>query len=560
MTQSAPVKKPTQKIGEYDIIRQIGEGGLAEIYLARQRSLNRLIAIKVLKNKISADEEIVRRFEREATTLAKMNHPNIVHVIDRGQDDGRLFFAMVYIEGTDFKKILQHSNWPIEKKLEIIVQVLKGLDYAHKNGVIHRDIKPANILIDKDDNALIADFGIAQLLEFDPSERTESGTIMGTYAYMSPEQRENSAAVDQTTDIYSVGVMLYEVLTGRKPEGRFKLPSELNPNAPQGCDHIVQKSLQPDRRDRYQKAVEMKDELLAVMHHKVENPSTDPPTTKIKSFVGNCAFLETLKDGLYSSSYLVEDRLTRALFVIKKQNKPDIGLREAKLLSNLTHQNILRIHGAGADDAKLVIVMDYAQGGSLGDRLVKPLEWREARRMMLQIAQGMDFAHKNNIVHGNLKPSNILFDRDETVKISDFALMANVEKNAVNWYQAPERRKSKQADIYSAGIIFYQLLTNRIPTFDTHGKFMWIDSNRTTGEFQRCLIENMIKTTPSDRCKSFAEVIEVLNSEKSLGPDEKPAEDSAIISPELVRLLLWGGLFLVGLVLAILVLTGVIKF
>lgn len=559
MTQTAPAKPPTQRIGEYDILRKIGEGGLAEIFLARQRSLNRLIAIKVLKNKISADDELVRRFEREATTLARMNHPNIVHVIDRGEDNGRLFFAMEYIEGTDFKQILQHSNWPIEKKLEIVVQVLKGLDYAHKNGVIHRDIKPANILIDKDDNALVADFGIAQLLGHDTSERTESGIIMGTYSYMSPEQREDSATVDQTTDIYAVGVMLYEILTGRKPEGRFKLPSELNPQAPQGCDHIVQKALQQDRRDRYQKAVEMKDELLAVMYRKSDNVATDPPTTKIKSFVGNCAFLETLKEGLYSSSYLVEDRLTRALFVIKKQNKPDIGLREAKLLSNLSHQNILRIHGAGADDAKLVIVMDYAQGGSLADRLVKPLEWREARKLMLQIAHGMDFAHKNNIVHGNLKPANILFDRDENLRIADFALMPNVEKNAVNWYQAPERRKSKQADIYSAGIIFYQLLTNRIPTFDTHGKFMWIDSNRETGEFQRGLIESMIKTAPSDRCKSFAEVIELLNSEQSTAAAEAP-EDSGIFDRDLLRLLLWGGLFLAGLIFVVLIVSGIIRF
>jgi len=560
MTQVAPAKPPSQRIGEYDILRKIGEGGLAEIYLARQRSLNRLIAIKVLKNKISADDELVRRFEREATTLASMNHPNIVHVIDRGEDEGRLFFAMEYIEGTDFKQILQHSNWPIEKKLEIVVQVLKGLDYAHKNGVIHRDIKPANILIDKDDNALVADFGIAQLLGHDTSERTESGIIMGTYSYMSPEQRENSATVDQTTDIYAVGVMLYEILTGRKPEGRFKLPSELNPQAPQGCDHIVQKALQQDRRDRYQKAVEMKDELLAVLYRKSDNAATDPPTTKIKNFVGNCAFLETLKEGLYSSSYLVEDRLTRALFVIKKQTKPDIGLREAKLLSNLSHQNILRIHGAGADDAKLVIVMDYAQGGSLADRLVKPLEWREARKLMLQIAHGMDFAHKNNIVHGNLKPANILFDRDENLRIADFALMPNVEKNAVNWYQAPERRKSKQADIYSAGIIFYQLLTNRIPTFDTHGKFMWIDSNRETGEFQRRLIESMIKTAPSDRCKSFAEVIELLNSEQSTAAANTSPEDSGIFDRDLLRLLLWGGLFLAGLIFVVLIVSGVIRF
>ncbi|MGB5106118.1 MAG: protein kinase [Candidatus Zixiibacteriota bacterium] len=553
----APATKPAAPcIGEYEIIRKIGEGGLAEIFLARQKSLNRLIAIKALRKKISADHDLVRRFEREATTLAKMSHPNIVHVIDRGEDNGRLFFAMQFVDGTNFKDILHDSDWPTLKRLEVVVQVLKGLDYAHKNGIIHRDIKPANILIDPEDNALIADFGIALLLEIDLNERTETGVVMGTYAYMSPEQREDTGTVDQTTDIYATGVMLYEVLTGRKPEGRFKLPTELNPQLSTGYDEIVKKALQPDRRDRYQKAVEMKDALLAVMYHREKTGTTEPPSTKIKSFVGNCSFLDTLKDGVYSSTYLVEDRSTRALYVIRKQNKPDIGLRESKLLSNLSHPNILRVHGAGSDESKLVLVMDYAQGGSLSDRLVKLLEWQDARELMLQIARGMDFAHKNNIVHGNLKPANILFDRDDILKISDFALMANVERNAVNWYSAPERRKSKQADIYSAGIIFYQLLTNRVPTFDTHGRFMWIDSNRTTGEFQRRLVEKMIATSPTERFKSFSEIAEMLDSEDRSHKIHAAQRIDYSLDENARRLLLWGGLFVVTLILAALYFAG----
>lgn len=560
MAETMVKTAPSVQIGGYDIIRKIGEGGLADIFLGRQPCLNRLAAIKILKKKLSTDPELVRRFEREATTLAKMSHPNIVHIIERGEDQGRLYFAMQFVEGTDFKEILQKSDWSTEKRLNVLVQVLKGLDYAHKSGVIHRDIKPANILIDREENALIADFGIAHLLDNDTADRTETGTIMGTYAYMSPEQRHNSADVDQTTDIYAVGVILYEVLTGRKPEGHFKWPSELNPQLPNGYDDIVKKALHSDRRERYQKAVEMKDELLALIYSQDKSGLTSPPTAKIKNFVGTCAFLDTLRDGMYGSTYLVEDRGTRALYVIKKQTKPDIGLRESKLLSNLNHPNILSLHGAGGDDSKLVIVMDYAQGGSLADRLVKPLEWREARQMMLQIARGMDFAHKNNIIHGNLKPSNILFDNADVLKISDFAMLANVEKNATNWYAPPERRKSKQGDIYSAGIIFYQLLTNRAPAFDTHGKFIWIDSNRATSDFQRRLIEGMIANLPTERFKSFAEVVEILESE---GRQQRPSSGQPTdytLDEHSRKLFIWGGLFLFAVIVAVLYLTDLLPF
>lgn len=557
MTETKIANSLPPAIGEFEIIRKIGEGGLAEIYLARQKSLNRNIAIKVLHPRITKNEEVVKRFERESITLARMSHPNIVHVIDRGEDNGRLYFAMQYVDGTNFKDVLASGKWSLERKLAIIIQTLKALDYAHKNGVIHRDIKPANILIDPEENALIADFGIAQLLEQEPTDRTESGVVMGTYAYMSPEQKVDSALVDHTTDIYAVGVMLYEVLIGKKPIGRFKLPSELDSSFPKRYDDIVAKALQSNPSDRYQKAVEMKDELLAVMHQndKVVS-SVAAPASKVKNFIGNCSFLDTLKDGLYCSTYLVEDRSSRGLYVIKKQNKPDVGLKEAKLLANLRHPNILPIHGAGSDDTRLVIVMDYAQGGSLADRMVKPFHWRDARRLMLQIVEGMDFAHKNNIIHGNLKPSNILFDRDDVVKISDFSLIANADKNIPNWHAAPERRKSKAADIYAAGVIFYQLLTNRVPAFDTYGKFMWIDSNRSTPQEWRTLIENMIRTLPSERFQTFAEIQERLRQTGDTPMRTHTPSPANRLDDNTKRLLLWGTLFVAALILAILILSG----
>ncbi len=534
-------------IGDFEILQKIGEGGLAEIYLARQKSLNRKVAIKIIHARFGQDASLIERFAREAITLAEMSHPNIVQIIDRGEDRGRLYFAMQYVAGTDFRHVLRNKDWSLDRKLHIIVQVLKGLDYAHKSGVIHRDIKPANILIDGEDNALIADFGISLLLGSDATQLTETGAMIGTFTYMSPEQKEDSSSVDHRTDIYAVGVMLYEVLTGKPPLARHRRPSEVKPQLPAGFDAIVMKALQPDPAARYQKAVEMKDELLAVMH-KSDAAVAPPVVEKAKTSLGNCSFLDTLKTGISSSTYLVEDRSTGSLYVIKKQSKPDIGLRETRLLANMAHPNILALRGAGSDSAKLVILMDYAQGGSLADRLVKPMHYRDARRLMLQIASGMDFAHRSNIIHGNLKPSNILFDREDVLKIADFALLPTIDKNSANWYAAPERRKSKAGDIYAAGIIFYQLLTNRRPTFDTHGNFVWIDGTRTTPEELKSLIQRMVKTLPSDRFQSFAEIHDALAKADAAAPVTRADAFPRTGGNDWVRLIVWGSLFLILLV------------
>jgi serine/threonine protein kinase len=555
MPETKLSKSPHITIGEFEIIEKIGEGGLAEIYLARQKSLNRKVAIKILHPRLCQDTNLIQRFDREATTLAEMSHPNVVQIIDRGEDNGRLYFAMQYVDGTDFQQVLKNENWSLDRKLNVIVQVLKGLDYAHKNGIIHRDIKPANILIDSEDNALVADFGISHILGTQANQLTETGAVVGTFAYMSPEQKEDSSRVDHRTDIYAMGVMLCEVLTGKPPIARHRKPSEVNPQLSSGFDTIVLKALQPDPAARYQKAVEMKDELLAAMH-KSDAVAPPPKLEKARSFLGNCSFLDTLKTGVHSSTYLVEDRATGSLFVIKKQNKPDIGLREAKLLTNICHPNILPLHGAGSDSAKLVIVMDYAQGGSLADRLVKPMPHRDARRLMLQIASGLDFAHKSNIIHGNLKPSNILFDRDDVLKIADFALMPAVDRNAANWYAAPERRKSKASDVYAAGVIFYQLLTNRKPTFDTYGKFVWIDGARNTPQSLQSLIQRMVRTTPSERFQNFAEIHDQLAQMDTVAPIPRADAFAKTGNNNWTRLIVWGSLFLIMLAAFVVYLVG----
>ncbi|MEE8404060.1 MAG: serine/threonine-protein kinase, partial [candidate division Zixibacteria bacterium] len=245
MSQIATQRPPKKevKIGEYIVTGKIGQGGIAEIYRAIQPSLNREVAIKILSKSLTDNEDIVRRFERESMVIAKLNHPNIVHVIDRGTTAGRYYFVMEYINGTSLRQVIDSDKISLRIKLESIIEICKGLDYAHKNDIIHRDIKQANILVDKQGNVLITDFGIAQIVGNTDGEQTSTSIVMGTVAYMSPEQKISSRDVDQTTDIYAVGVMIYEILCGKKPLGHFKAPSEINPDISKKFDQIVYKCM-----------------------------------------------------------------------------------------------------------------------------------------------------------------------------------------------------------------------------------------------------------------------------------------------------------------------------
>jgi serine/threonine protein kinase len=265
MTQVAeqPVKQVI--IGSYVVTGKIGQGGIAEIFRAKQESLERDVAIKILFARFSDDSEILRRFERESVVIARLNHPNIVHVIDKGKTGNRYYFVMEYVDGTSLREVMDSQKIPVRAKLEMVAQVCKALDYAHKNGVIHRDIKPANILVDREGNPMVADFGIAQIVSSGDADVTASDLVMGTLAYMSPEQKVSSTNVDQTTDIYALGVIIYEILVGKKPLGRFKMPSELDSNIPPEYDVIVQKCLAQEPKDRFQTAEELKIAILNVI-------------------------------------------------------------------------------------------------------------------------------------------------------------------------------------------------------------------------------------------------------------------------------------------------------
>jgi eukaryotic-like serine/threonine-protein kinase len=263
--------------GRYRVVRKLGSGGMADVYLAEDEELGRRVAIKILNDRHANDEQFVERFRREAKNAAGLSHPNIVSIYDRGEAEGTYYIAMEYLDGRTLKElVLARGPLPIGDAIAHTRNVLGALRFAHRKGVVHRDIKPHNVMADADGRLKVTDFGIARA---GASQMTEAGSIIGTAQYLSPEQARGSA-VDQRSDLYSVGIVLYELLTGTVPftgDSAVEIamkhlsdtpqpPSLKRPDIPPDLDMIVLRALAKNPEDRFQTAEEMDAELERVAH------------------------------------------------------------------------------------------------------------------------------------------------------------------------------------------------------------------------------------------------------------------------------------------------------
>ena len=243
---------------QLEIIELLGMGGMGMVYKARQPRLDRFVALKILPVESGAHPSFAERFNREAKALAKLNHPGIVDVYDFGQTGQYYYFVMEYVDGMNLRRLLNTQTVTPRQALEVVVQICIALQYAHDEGVVHRDIKPENILINKKGQVKIADFGLAKLLGTAPDTAlTMSQAAMGTLNYMAPEQRENAQGVDHRADIYSLGVVFYEMLTGEVPMGRFEPPSK-RVQVDVRLDEVVLRALEREPARRYQQVSEVK--------------------------------------------------------------------------------------------------------------------------------------------------------------------------------------------------------------------------------------------------------------------------------------------------------------
>jgi len=295
--------QPGQMLGNYRIINQIGQGGMATVYKAYQPSMDRHVAVKVLPSQLAESKEFVARFQQEARTIARLEHPHILPVFDYGESDGTAYFVMRYLEaGTLKDRMVAGRPLPLDEIDRLFTQLTDALSYAHSHGVIHRDLKPANALVDSNGNLFLTDFGIAKLLESASPRLTQTDAIMGTPAYISPEQAQ-AQTVDQRSDIYSLGIILYEMVTGRVPftadtplaiilkhiSDPMPLPSLIKPDIPASIEQVILKALAKEPQDRFATAAEFLSAWKRALDEKdsmprpaktISAPGSSPPTLR----------------------------------------------------------------------------------------------------------------------------------------------------------------------------------------------------------------------------------------------------------------------------------------
>jgi predicted Ser/Thr protein kinase len=282
-------------LGNYQIVEELGRGGMAVVYRAYQPSLNRDVAIKVLPPQLSFDQEFVERFQREAKAAAKLRHPNIVVIHDVGHEDGTYYIVMEYLEGRTLKQLIQgEGRLPPERAAHIVEQVAAALDYAHQHGFIHRDVKPSNIFVGPDDHVTLTDFGIAKAAS-EAEQLTRTGMLVGTPEYMSPEQAAGSR-VDYRTDLYALGVVLYQMLAGRVPyRGTTPHatlhaviyeppppPRQINPSLPPALETVILRAVAKQPEQRFQRGADLASTLRAALTGRAQPVVVPPgPETRI---------------------------------------------------------------------------------------------------------------------------------------------------------------------------------------------------------------------------------------------------------------------------------------
>lgn len=505
---------PPPNLPDFELLDELGRGGMGVVYKARQTSTGRLVAIKLIRDLVLADSEERARFRIEREVTSRLRHPNIVQILASGEHEGRPYFAMELIEGGSLAQYVKRQQQPVGAVADFARKLALAVAHAHEQSIVHRDLKPANILLSPattlTDSAeacslenwepRISDFGLAKRLDSTSMPWTQAGAVIGTAAYMSPEQATGQVElIGPATDIYALGAILYELLTGQPPfptnswrqlienvqRAEPVPPSRIRSEIPMELGTICLKCLEKQPERRYPSAAELADDLARFL---AGSPIAAAPIDDEERLARAAArdgfeILELIGRGPHGMVYRATQATLQQPVAVKVFHAGAIerGVWEARLAENanirgaLTHPQVLIAHQAGWWGDSAYLAMDYVPQGSLAG---KQFKLRESLELLIKLAEVVGYLHRQGAVHGNLKPSNVLLAPGGLPRVSDLhftsgsssmpLLSAGDSPTGIE-YLAPELLADPRptpllsADIYGLGVILYELLTRRPP-------------------------------------------------------------------------------------------------
>ena len=481
-----------QRLGRYELLERIGKGGMGVVYRARDTQLERLVALKMIVTELADEEETRQRFIREARAAADLNHPNIIKIYDFREEGGRAYIVMELLSGGSLSDLLRESEAvPFPRKLAIMRSVAAGLAFAHSRGIVHRDLKPGNLFVCEDDSLKILDFGLARIAS---SKLTRSGLVFGTPDYMSPEQVRGTV-VDHRSDIFSCGAVFYHLIAGHAPFTAGSLPlvmrkvleedpeplAEVSPTVAR----IIAKALQKDPTARYQTTEQLCADLDRVEESEEREATVLIPRAPARSGfpqIGRYEIVEQIGRGGMGVVYRAHDPVLDRDVAIKcilgdfssDRDAAEQFEREARAAARLQHANIVTIYELGMSEGSPYIVMEFLTGMDLAAARRRPSPLSAKLDVVLQLCAGLSFAHKQGVVHCDIKPSNIRILNDGTVKLIDFGI-AKISRSAPTFgdlagsvaCMSPEQLDGggvdARSDVFSVGVLMYEFFGGGVP-------------------------------------------------------------------------------------------------
>jgi serine/threonine protein kinase len=518
--EGAPADWPT--VPGYEILAELGRGGMGIVYKARQLSLKRLVALKLIRDGALAGPQERDRFRIETEAAARMQHPNIVQIYAVGEHQGRPYFAMELVEGGSLDQHLAGRPQPAAPAAAFVRTLALAVQHAHTRHVVHRDLKPANILLSAELGARsaegealrtprsefrapkITDFGLAKRLDSESTAWTQDGAVLGTASYMAPEQAAGRVhEIGPATDVYALGAILYELLTGRPPfradswnqtvqqvlQDEPAPPARLSPDVPRDLDTVCLKCLEKEPGRRYASAGELADDLGRFLEGRPVAAVPLSEQERLARLARRDGYLIVgeVGRGPRSTVYHARSDLLQQPVALKvfpagtcTRDEWEARLRRgADLWATLAHPHVVPVHRAGWWDGAPYLAMEYLPHGSLAAKLGgRPYPLGPALRLAEQLAEVVCYLHRQGVVHGNLKPSNVLLAANGIPRVADFRLTGGLFQGppamhdpepAGFGYLAPELTRDPGAeprpytDIYGLGVILYELLTGRPP-------------------------------------------------------------------------------------------------